>query len=45
VDFAPFSLIIRDDLDSVVFPNTDARIRGAQIDADRGFLRHGAAML
>jgi hypothetical protein len=45
VEFAPFSLIVGDDLNSVVFPNTDARIRGAQIDADRGFLRHSAAML
>jgi hypothetical protein len=45
VDVAPFSLIIGDDLNSVVLPNTDARIRGAQIDADRGFLRHGVAML
>merc|ERR1719424_2441537 len=34
------ALIIRDDLNTIVLPNPDARVRGTQIDAHRSLLRH-----
>ena len=29
------TLVVRDDFDTVVLPDTDARVRGTQVDADR----------
>ena len=29
------TLVVRDDFDTVILPDTDARVRGAQVNADR----------